>query len=96
MTHSEAKRAFAPREHQFGGHGNVRDKLGLFEEMQNGACESKIQVGMCVKVDEQVEEQLRRTPGWSDGGSRRQVDRVVKGTQGAWLKFFPRVRSVAC
>ena len=61
----------------FGGHGNVRGKIGFFEETQNGACEPKVQVGMCVAVDEQVEEQVRRKHGWSDDGSRRQVDRVV-------------------
>ena len=45
--------------------------------MQNGAGEPEVQVGMCVAVDEQVEEQVRRKHGWSDDGSRRRVDRVV-------------------
>ena len=60
----------------FGGHGNVRDKLGLFEEMQNNACEPEVQGHVCGS-GRAGRRQVRRTPGWSDDGSRRQVDRVV-------------------
>ena len=44
MMHTEDKRTLASREHEFGGLGDVRELMGLCEEMQSRAIEPKAQV----------------------------------------------------
>ena len=49
------KRTGALREHEFGGPGDVRDKIGLFQKMKRSAAESGVHVEVRVEVDEHVE-----------------------------------------
>ena len=59
------------------------ETVALFRRMQSRASEPKVQVEVCVEVDEQAEELVRHTHARKEKGSLRHIGRVV-------IRFVPQ------